>query len=239
VFDGAGAELVVDSNGQHGGTVTNFTENETIDLRGVDPASVAYPGDGKLHYGDDDTSFPLSLGVAGTVQAATDNNAGADVTALCFCAGTRLATPDGEVPVEHLAVGDLVLTAHGAARRSYGLASAACWRRGTAQCGNPGHRPQDALAPNVPHHDLRVTKGHAFWLDGVLIPVESWSITARSCGMTARRKSRCTTSSWTATMCCWRTARRPKAIATTAIAGCSPMPIVVGAGRLCCPAPRC
>jgi hypothetical protein len=29
-----------------------------------------------------------------------------------------------------------------------------------------------ALGPNVPHTDLRVTKGHAFWFDGVLIPVE-------------------------------------------------------------------
>jgi hypothetical protein len=173
VFDGAGAELVVDSTASMAGTVTNFTENETIDLRGVDPASVAYPGDGKLHYGDDDTSFPLSLGVAGTVQAATDNNAGADVTALCFCAGTRLATPDGEVPVEHLAVGDLVLTAHGAARPivwiGVGRVLAARGRRSAA---TPVIVRKDALAPNVPHHDLRVTKGHAFWLDGVLIPVE-------------------------------------------------------------------
>jgi hypothetical protein len=29
-----------------------------------------------------------------------------------------------------------------------------------------------ALAPNVPHTDLRVTKGHSFFMDGVLIPVE-------------------------------------------------------------------
>jgi hypothetical protein len=29
-----------------------------------------------------------------------------------------------------------------------------------------------ALGPNVPSQDLRVTKGHAFWFDGVLIPVE-------------------------------------------------------------------
>ena len=29
-----------------------------------------------------------------------------------------------------------------------------------------------ALADNVPHHDLRVTKGHSLYIDGVLIPVE-------------------------------------------------------------------
>jgi Hint domain len=29
-----------------------------------------------------------------------------------------------------------------------------------------------ALGPNLPHADLHVTKGHALWFDGVLIPVE-------------------------------------------------------------------
>ena len=29
-----------------------------------------------------------------------------------------------------------------------------------------------ALADNVPHHDLRITKAHSLYLDGVLIPVE-------------------------------------------------------------------
>jgi hypothetical protein len=29
-----------------------------------------------------------------------------------------------------------------------------------------------ALADNVPHHDLRTTKGHSLFIDDVLIPVE-------------------------------------------------------------------
>ena len=29
-----------------------------------------------------------------------------------------------------------------------------------------------ALADNIPHHDLRVTKGHSLFIDGLLIPVE-------------------------------------------------------------------
>jgi hypothetical protein len=29
-----------------------------------------------------------------------------------------------------------------------------------------------AIAPNTPHRDLRVTKGHSLYLDGVLVPVE-------------------------------------------------------------------
>ena len=116
VFAGNGAELVVDSTASMAGSVTNFVPGETIDLRGVDYGQCVVPGHGQLDYtapGGGNTSFPLSLGAGGTVQAVTDNNGGADVTALCFCAGTRLATPGGEVPVEQLAVGDMVLTASG------------------------------------------------------------------------------------------------------------------------------
>ena len=29
-----------------------------------------------------------------------------------------------------------------------------------------------ALGPNLPHHDLRITKGHSLYLDNVLLPVE-------------------------------------------------------------------
>ena len=31
---------------------------------------------------------------------------------------------------------------------------------------------KNALAPNVPYDDLRITKGHAVFVDGVLVPVE-------------------------------------------------------------------
>jgi hypothetical protein len=176
VFAGSGAELVIDSTASMAGSVVNFVEGETIDLRGVAPASVSYAGTGQLDYTAPDessTSFPLTLGVTGTVEATTDNAGGADVTALCFCAGTWLATPGGEVLVERLAVGDRVLTASGAVRSivwiGVGRVLAARGRRSAA---TPVIVRKGALAVNVPHHDLHVTKGHALWLDGALIPVE-------------------------------------------------------------------
>jgi hypothetical protein len=107
------------------------------------------------------------------VEAVGDGAGGADVFALCFCAGSRIATPGGEVPVERLAVGDTVLTASGVARPvvwiGVGRVLAARGRRSAA---TPVIVRKGALARNTPHHDLRVTKGHAFWLDGALIPVE-------------------------------------------------------------------
>ena len=91
----------------------------------------------------------------------------------CFCAGTLIATPDGETPVEHLKIGDLVLTSTGKARPIVWIGAGCVQAKpGRRNAATPVVLRKGALAANVPHHDLRVTKGHAFHLDGVLIPVE-------------------------------------------------------------------
>jgi hypothetical protein len=108
-------------------------------------------------------------------HAASDGGSGTLVTAepLCFLAGTMIATPDGETPVERLAVGGMVVTASGAILPivwiGTGRVLATRNRRGVA---TPVIVRKGALGDNVPHTDLRVTKAHALWLDGVLIPVE-------------------------------------------------------------------
>jgi hypothetical protein len=114
------------------------------------------------------------------VLSAFDGATTADSTAIavtdtpvCFCAGTRIATPCGEVPVEQIAAGDLVMTASGVARAivwvGTGRVLATRGRRGPA---TPVIVRKGALADNVPNRDLRVTKGHSLYLDGALIPVE-------------------------------------------------------------------
>ncbi len=92
---------------------------------------------------------------------------------LCFVAGTQIATPGGEVPVEQLAPGNKVMTINGIARRivwiGVGKVLAGRGQRGAA---TPVIIRSGALDTNVPCRDLRVTKGHALFIDGVLIPVE-------------------------------------------------------------------
>ena len=44
--------------------------------------------------------------------------------------------------------------------------------RGRRNAATPVIVRKSALAPNVPNRDLRLTKGHALHLDGVLVPVE-------------------------------------------------------------------
>jgi Hint domain len=172
VFAGTGVSLLtLDDPDSAAGGVTQLAAGDYIDLRGIDPASVTFSG-GKIDFTDG--SFPLSLAAGSTFEPAfSDGDDGAVVGAICFCTGAGIATPSGEVPVERLAVGDMVLTADGAVRpivwTGVGHALAVRGRRGPT---TPVIVRKGALADNVPHRDLRVTKGHSLLLDGVLIPVE-------------------------------------------------------------------
>jgi Hint domain len=92
---------------------------------------------------------------------------------LCFLDGTMIATPDGEIEVERLAAGNKVLTASGTVRTvTWAGAGRVLVTRGRRGPATPVVVRKGALADNVPHTDMRVTKGHALFLDGVLVPVE-------------------------------------------------------------------
>lgn len=91
-------------------------------------------------------------------------------TNICFSNGTYLATPDGDLPVERLGVGDTVLTAdHGyqqivwvfqktwtveEVEKSPNLAAVLIRR--------------DALGPNLPSSDLRVSRQHRVLIQGAI-----------------------------------------------------------------------
>jgi Domain of unknown function (DUF4347)/Hint domain len=133
--------------------------------------SVAYSFSGDPTDGGTDDSRTINWTVTDGVASSTPETS--SLTALCFCKGTRIATPDGQVPVEHLAVGDRVLTAGGSVREI-------CWigvgrvlaTRGRRNAATPVIVAKHAIAPNVPDRDLHITKGHGLFLDGVLIPAE-------------------------------------------------------------------
>jgi Hint domain len=98
------------------------------------------------------------------------------IVGVCFAAGTLIRTPAGDVPVETLKAGDVVLTASGAMRPVKWMGHTDVDFRRTRK-GGPGLPVRivaDAFGPVRPAQDLYLSAGHSVCVDllgEVLIPV--------------------------------------------------------------------
>jgi hypothetical protein len=101
---------------------------------------------------------------------------------VCFLAGTAIATPGGSVPVERLAIGDVVLTATGEHRPVLWVGRQTCHSRfGDPLRVLPIRIAPGALGDGLPNRDLCLSPDHALLIDGVLVQagalVNGWTIT--------------------------------------------------------------
>ena len=179
-FD-AGAAWTVSGNDSASGLgtigITGFADGDTIDLTGFLADSETFSNNTLVLTdtgGAQDTLSIQGTFTSGSFQLSADaSRNGTDIVVVCFCAGTMIGTPDGEVPVEKLNIGDRVLTAHNGPRAvtwiGHGKVLAT---RGRRTAATPVIVRKGALAGNVPKADLRVTKAHSLYIDDVLIPVE-------------------------------------------------------------------
>jgi collagen type I/II/III/V/XI/XXIV/XXVII alpha len=163
---------------QNGITETGFI-NGTLTLAGTATvadyqaalASVTYSSSlTDPTVGETDTSRTISWTAkddAGTSNIATSL---VDVTP-CYCRGTRIMTHRGEITVEDLTIGDLVLTVDGAVRpiRWIGHRTIDLTRHRAPGQVRPILIRADAIADGAPVRDLRVSPDHALLVDGVLI----------------------------------------------------------------------
>jgi hypothetical protein len=157
--------------------ITDFVNGDTIDLLALHETVQAYNGSTLTLVGDQIVTLDLPGNFTkASFHTAPDSGTGTNLTTdvvPCFLAGTMIATPDGEVPVERLVAGARVLTRNGQARHivwvGTGKVLATSVRRSAA---TPVIVRKGALADGTPHRDLHITKGHALYIDGVLIPVE-------------------------------------------------------------------
>jgi hypothetical protein len=112
-------------------------------------------------------NFKMSSGIGGTTIALTS-------TAPCFASGTRILTPEGEIPIEALKVGDLVITEAGPdqpiiwiGQRTLDLKAHSNPAQAQPVCIRAG-----ALGQDVPRRDLWVSPDHALLIEGELVPAQ-------------------------------------------------------------------
>jgi hypothetical protein len=92
----------------------------------------------------------------------------------CFLRGTTIRTAAGDRKVEDLAIGDLLPTMFGGMRPIQWIGRYPFKKsdpsRPWVKDALPVRIARSALASNVPDADLYVTKWHALFIDGVLVP---------------------------------------------------------------------
>jgi hypothetical protein len=93
----------------------------------------------------------------------------------CFAAGTMIATPDGEIAVEDIQIGQFVTTLSGEARAVIwtGSRRVDIARHPQPDTVRPVRIAAGAFADNVPSRDLLLSPDHSIHAEGVLIPAKN------------------------------------------------------------------
>jgi len=96
-----------------------------------------------------------------------------DTAPACFAAGTRIATPDGPIAVEHLIPGQVVSLADGGTARIVwiGYRTLDCRRHDQPETVYPIRIVAGAFTPTIPMRDVLLSPDHAILCGDVLIPV--------------------------------------------------------------------
>lgn len=156
-----GAQVTVTFTGTNGSvSQTVFADGTGTATVTLSPAQLSSLGFGTV------TITATAEDIAGNVFPATSVQT---IDIVCFLAGTRIATPAGEVPVETLQPGDLILTADGRAVPVRFLGRQTVHARfAPPERANPIRIAAGALGENLPARDLFLSRDHAIALDGVL-----------------------------------------------------------------------
>ncbi len=107
-------------------------------------------------------------------QALAPNETQIVLDATCFREGTRLSTDAGEVAVEDLRMGDIVMTQAGrpVPVRWIGRRRIDCTRHPNPDKVWPVRIRRGAFGRATPRHDLFLSPNHAVFIDNVLVPIK-------------------------------------------------------------------
>ena len=189
-FAGSGGKLLIDYNTTPptnpivGFDAGGSTQSDSIVLGGlsyyVSASAIGLGAGNVLTVTENGSSVSLQLdpthNFSGVTFRATSNTLGQTVIieGPCYAAGTRIATPAGEVPVERLRPGDDVLTLGGAAChprrvRWVGQFTVDLTRHPWPERAAPVRIRAHAFADCMPARDLLVSPDHALLFAGAFI----------------------------------------------------------------------
>ncbi len=159
------------------GVIETLQTGDQITLSGVTDATSAFiSAPGTLAVAR--ASHPAILLNTGSgsypgLSASIANGNALTLDIPCFLRGTLIRTERGERRVEDLKAGERVITLSGRPRPIVWMGRGRkSIRRGRRGAATPILVTRNALADGVPFADLRLTKGHSLFVDGVLIPAE-------------------------------------------------------------------
>jgi hypothetical protein len=156
-----------------GQVISGFTIGDTLDLVGVSETIAGFASGTLTLTGAASLDLLLPGGFTADQFQAVPSEDGTAITVGCFAAGTRIATPGGEVAVEVLRVGDRVVSVFG------GIVPVMWLGRRRVDCRRH-NRPAKvwpvcvhagAFGDGLPHRDLWLSPDHAVFVDDVLIPI--------------------------------------------------------------------
>lgn len=176
-FD-AGAKWFISGNTSGlAGTISGFADGDTIQVTGITATGSAYAG-GVLTLTEASGQVTLSLPGDFTTSdfVVTNVTEGVDVSLVipCFCAGTRIRAPRGEVAIEDLRVGDRVRTISGQAQpiEWIGRRRVDCRRHAALDRVRPIRIAPHAFGENRPKRVLLLSPDHSVFVEDVLIPIK-------------------------------------------------------------------
>lgn len=148
--------------------ISGLSSTDTIKLYGLTTLASTYVSQSgvEIVWGTNNSTLSIEGGI----------NGAALVVAPCFCRGTHIRTPRGEVLVENLRIGDVVTTAYTGVQHIKWIG----FRSYTSSfiCDNSSVLPicikVNALGDGIPHRDLWVSPDHAIAEGGVL--VHAWRL---------------------------------------------------------------
>jgi T5SS/PEP-CTERM-associated repeat protein len=174
-FADATGVLLLDDIAGFAGTIAAVQKGDSFVVTGGTLSGPAVSNGNTLtvadsgHGGTDQLIFASSVNASGFSIVS-----GNTIQVACFAAETRIATETGFTAVEHLNVGDRVVTADGRVEPIVwiGQRTVHCARHPKPDTVWPVRISAGAFGENVPVRDLYLSPDHAVFVNGALVPVK-------------------------------------------------------------------